>query len=88
VVRVELVRGCRVQREISTEFWLFYMSAILCGLLNDGLFQERFEVRGFEATLEGRFAVFQHAQKVAAAGLRAELRKRFVKSGCSGEDPP
>jgi Ferritin-like len=70
-----------VQLEISTEFWLFYMRAILCGLLNDGLFRERFEVQGFEATPEGRLAVFQHVQEVADADLRAELRKRFAESG-------
>jgi hypothetical protein len=70
-----------MQLEISTEFWLFYMRAILCGLLNDGLFRERFEVQGFEATADGRLAVFQHAQGVADADLRAELRQRFVESG-------
>jgi hypothetical protein len=70
-----------VQLEISTDFWLFFMRAILCGLLNDGLFRERFKVQGFEATPEGRLAVFQHAQDVADADLRAELRKRFVESG-------
>jgi hypothetical protein len=69
------------QLEISTEFWPVYMRGILCGLLNDGLFRECFEVRGFEATPEGRFAVFQHAQKVADANLRGELWKRFAESG-------
>jgi hypothetical protein len=70
-----------VQLEISTEFWLFLMRPILCGLLNDGLFRGRFPVIGFQATPEGRVAVFQHAQEVADADLRAELRQRFVDAG-------
>lgn len=70
-----------LQLEISAEFWRFYLRAILCGLLNDGLFRERFEVKGFEATPQGRLAAFQHAQDVADADLRGELRKRFVESG-------
>jgi hypothetical protein len=70
-----------VRLEISTEFWLFYMRAILCGLLNDGLFRGRFTVQGFQATPEGRLAVFQHAQAVADADLPAELRRRYMESG-------
>lgn len=67
-----------VQLDISTEFWLFFMRPILCGLLNDGLFRGRFPVQGFQAIPEGRMAVFQHVQDVADADLRAELRQRFV----------
>jgi Ferritin-like len=67
--------------EISAEFWVFYMRAILCGLLNDGLFRGRLTVQGFQATPEGRLAVFQHAQAVADADLPAELRRRYMESG-------
>jgi len=67
--------------EISAGFWVFYMRAILCGLLNDGLFRGRLTVQGFEATPEGRLAVFQHAQAVADADLPAELRRRYLESG-------
>lgn len=70
-----------VRLEISVEFWVFYMRAILCGLLNDGLFRGRLTVQGFEATPEGRLAVFQHAQAVADADLPAELRRRYMESG-------
>lgn len=70
-----------VRLEISTEFWLFYMRAILCGLLNDGLFRKRFSVQGFAETPERRLAVFQHAQNIADADLPGELRKRYVESG-------
>jgi hypothetical protein len=61
-------------------FWLLSMRAILCGLLNDGLFRGRFPVQGFAATPQGRLAVFQHAQDVADAELPGELRRRFVES--------
>jgi hypothetical protein len=42
-----------VRLQISSEFWLFYMRAILCGLLNDGLYRRRFTVQGFQAMPEG-----------------------------------
>jgi hypothetical protein len=70
-----------IRLEISAEFWVFYMRAILCGLLNDGLFRGRLTVQGFQATPEGRLAVFQHAQTVADADLPAELRRRYMESG-------
>jgi hypothetical protein len=73
-----------VRLEISTEFWLFWMRAILCGLLNDGLFRERFTVQEFSATPEGRLAVFQHVQDVADADLPGELRRRCLESGLVG----
>jgi Ferritin-like len=66
--------------EISTEFWVYYMRAILCGLLNDGLIRGRLTVKGFEATPEGQLAVLQHVQAVADADLPAELRRRYVES--------
>jgi hypothetical protein len=69
-----------VRLDISAEFWVFYMRAILCGLLNDGLFRGRFTVQGFEATPAGRLAVLQHAQAVADADLPAELRRRYLES--------
>ena len=70
-----------IRLEISAEFWVFYMRAILCGLLNDGLFRGRLTVQEFEATPDGRLAVFQHAQTVADADLPAELRRRYMESG-------
>jgi hypothetical protein len=70
-----------IRLEISAEFWVFYMRAILCGLLNDGLFRGRLTVQGFQATPEGRLAVFQHAQTVADADLPTELRRRYMESG-------
>jgi hypothetical protein len=70
-----------IRLEISTGFWEFYMRAILCGLLNDGLFRGRLTVQGFQPTPEGRLAVFQHAQAVADADLPAELRRRYMESG-------
>jgi hypothetical protein len=69
-----------VRRGISTEFWTFLMRAILCGLLNDGLFRGRFTVVGFTATDEGRQAVFEHAQNVTDADLPAEIRRRYIDS--------
>jgi hypothetical protein len=70
-----------VRLEISAEFWVFYMRAILCGLLNDGLFRGRLTVQGFEATPAGRLDVLQHVQAVADADLPAELRRRYLESG-------
>lgn len=70
-----------VRLEVSAGFWVFYMRAILCGLLNDGLFRGRLTVQGFEATPEGRLAVLQHVQAVADADLPAELRRRYLESG-------
>lgn len=78
--RLSAFANACVHLEISTEFWVFYMRAILCGLLNDGLFRHRFPVVGFEATPEGRLAVFQHAQDIADAELPGELRKRCADS--------
>ncbi len=54
---------------------------ILCRLLDDGLFRNRFRVEGFAATDEGRQQVFEHAQQVADADLSAEIRRRYVDSG-------
>ena len=69
-----------VRLDISADFWRFYMRAILCGLLNDGLFRGRFTVQGFAATDAGRHQVLQHAQNVPDADLPSELRRRFVES--------
>jgi hypothetical protein len=73
-----------VRLDVSTGFWTFHMRAILCGLLNDGLFRRRFTVQGFQPTPDGQLAVFQHVQAVADADLPAELRQRCVDSGFAG----
>jgi len=73
-----------VRLDVSTDFWTFHMRAILCGLLNDGLFRRRFTVQGFQPTPDGQLAVFQHVQAVADADLPAELRQRCVDSGFAG----
>lgn len=70
-----------VRLDVATEFWTFMMRPALCGLLNDGLFRGRFVVKGFDATPEGRYAVFQHSQRVADADLPGEIRRRYLESG-------
>ncbi len=51
------------------------------GMLNDGLFRGRFHVDGFDATPEGREAVFAFVQEVTDADLPGEIRKRYARSG-------
>jgi hypothetical protein len=70
-----------VQLGVSAEFWTFLQRPILCGLLNDGLFRGRFHVDGFDATPEGREAVFAFVQEVTDADLPGEIRKRYARSG-------
>ena len=65
---------------IATEFWTFFQRPILCGLLNDGLFRNRFPVKGFAATAAGRDAVYAFVQQVPDAGLATEIRRRYVDS--------
>ncbi len=67
--------------EISSDFWRFYMRAILCGLLNDGVFRGRFEVRGFTSTTEDHLKIFAYCQQVSDADLPGELRNRYAESG-------
>jgi hypothetical protein len=66
---------------IETEFWCFFTRAILCGLLNDGLFRSRYPVKGFPATAEGQRAILAFVQQVKDDDLQAEIRQRYVDSG-------
>jgi hypothetical protein len=70
-----------VRLDLSAPFWRFYMRAILCGLLNDGVFRNRFRVQGFSDTEEDRLKIFTYCQTLADADLPRELRRRFVESG-------
>ncbi|HEV2853643.1 MAG TPA: ferritin-like protein [Thermoanaerobaculia bacterium] len=66
---------------ISTEFWRFLTRAILCGLLNDGVFRGRFTVHGFSATPEGKLEILAHVQQLTDEDLQVEVRQRFAESG-------
>ena len=66
---------------ISIDFWRFLTRAILCGLLNDGVFRGRFNVSGFSATPAGKLAILAHVQQLADADLSAAVRQRFAESG-------
>jgi hypothetical protein len=70
-----------VRLDISAEFWTFFQRPVLCGLLNDGLFRGRFRVEGFDATPEGREAIYAFVQQVAETDLPGEIRKRYAGSG-------
>jgi hypothetical protein len=67
--------------DVSADFWRFYTRAILCGLLNDGVYRGRFKVQGFTADPEGYLKIYAYSQQVADADLPAELRARYVQSG-------
>jgi len=70
-----------IKLDISSDFWTFYMRAILCGMLNDGVFRQRFTVRGFSATNENHLSIFTHCQSIADRELPNELRSRYRDSG-------
>lgn len=70
-----------VRLKITPEFWMFYMRAILCGMLNDGVFRGRFHVEGFTADSQGTMDIFAYAQHVKDADLAGELRSRYAASG-------
>ena len=67
--------------EMSPDFWRFYMRAILCGLLNDGVFRGRFKVQGFSATAADHLKIFTYCQQVPDVNLPGELRSRYADSG-------
>lgn len=66
---------------IPAEFWHGMLRVQLVGLLNDGLFRDRFPVEGFEATPEGKVAIRDHATNLDDSQLTADARARFVTSG-------
>lgn len=67
---------------LRDDFWRAVGRAVLLGLLNDGVFRpNRFTVVGFTADDAGRAAIRAHARGLAAAGLPAELARRFRESG-------
>ena len=73
-----------VQLGVSADFWTSFQRPILCGLLNDGLFRGRFPVDGFDATPEGREAVFTFVQEVTDADLPARSGSATPGPGCRG----
>ncbi|WP_321473689.1 ferritin-like protein [uncultured Paludibaculum sp.] len=70
-----------IRLDVVAEFWRFYMRAILCGLLNDGVYRKRFNVRGFSPVEEDHLKIFEYCQRVPDADLTAELRSRYADSG-------
>jgi hypothetical protein len=63
-----------VRLNIPAEFRLFSTRAILCGLLNDGVFGGRFRVQ-----------VFEYCQQVSATDSPGELRRRYAESVSNAE---
>lgn len=70
-----------LRRSIEPELWHGLARALLLGLLNDGVFRQRYPVLGFTADDAGREAMRQHVLQLADADLPGELARRFVDSG-------
>ena len=83
---VQLVgfRDACLRLGFEPEFWRAHVRAILVGLLNDGLFRERFTVNGFSADDAGKQAMRDHVRNLTDDALQAELRQRFVESSFGG----
>ncbi len=71
----------RIQAGIPSEFWLGMGRAILVGLINDGLFRQRFSVQGFTADAAGQSALRNFVAALAHADVSSELCKRFREAG-------
>lgn len=67
--------------DIDRDFWLNNTRAILLGLMSDGLFRGRFQVKGFTADDEGKKAVRSHVEQMDKDELRDELVRRYQDSG-------
>ena len=67
----------RIQEGIPPEFWLGMGRVVLVGLINDGLFRQRFSVQGFTADAAGQVAVREFAAGLGDAEVGSELCKRF-----------
>lgn len=67
--------------DIPTDLWTAIGRSVLLGLLNDGLFRNRFVVNGFEATQAGKLAMRAFVKSLSADSLKTELRTRLVQSG-------
>jgi len=65
---------------ISPEAWHVVGRGVLLGLLNDGVFRERFVVSGFTKDEAGKGAMRELAANLGNEELLAEFRKRLVES--------
>lgn len=66
---------------IAPTFWRNHTRAIVLGLMNDGLFRERYPVVGFAADAAGKEAMREHVRTLPDDQLQQELARRFVDSG-------
>jgi hypothetical protein len=62
-------------------FWETFTRGVLLGMMHDGLFLQRFTVRGFSADSAGREAMRAYVQSLTREQLITEGRTRFVESG-------
>jgi len=65
---------------IPQSFWHGISRAILMGLLNDGVFRDRFTVTGFSADDAGRDLIRKHVRDLPEGDLQAELMTRLRES--------
>ena len=62
-------------------FWLGHSRALLLGLMNDGLFRERFTVNGFTADDPGKADMRTHVRNLQDDDIQAELIKTVCRIG-------
>lgn len=62
-------------------FWNGHVRAILLGLMNDGLFRQRFSVVGFTADEQGKADMRTHVKDLADDDLQPEMSRRLRDSG-------
>jgi hypothetical protein len=77
----------RISSAPAAQEWEFMARAVLIGLLNDGLFRDRFNVVGFSPDAAGTQAIRSFVRSLANADLLPELAKRFVDSQLVVPDP-
>ena len=71
----------RSAKRIQPKFWDIESRAILIGALHDGVFRERFKVKGFEKSQKGSNAIVRHVCGLEEDELLSEMAKRAKESG-------
>ena len=73
-----------VELQIDTKFWLAHSRAIMVGLLNDGLFRQRYPVLGFTASDEGKSDIRSYVMSLANSDVFDAVKKRCIEAGFAG----
>ncbi len=67
-----------IRTDVSKSFWIDHARNILVGLINDGLFRNRFNIVGFDPGDPGTpLAVRIHARNLQPGDILVELARRF-----------